>query len=103
MIAFAILYYPMFDGVRVFALRASRGISPLKADRTHLHYYLLDAGYTHSKSVVIILATNLLIIAVGYLMQNVNVYITLLAMTVLASVILWMIYRLRERKMNSSN
>src|SRR5206468_1535284 len=36
----AMLFVPVFDGIRVFVLRASKGISPLKADRTHLHYYL---------------------------------------------------------------
>ena len=44
----AVLFLPMYDAIRVFILRASRGISPLRADRTHLHYYLLDAGIGHA-------------------------------------------------------
>ncbi len=96
-IAISILFLPVYDAIRVFILRASRGISPLKADRTHLHYYLLDAGFTHTQSVLIILATNILIIALAFLMQAVNPIITLLAITLLASSVLFVIYRLRQR------
>ncbi|MBC7552425.1 MAG: undecaprenyl/decaprenyl-phosphate alpha-N-acetylglucosaminyl 1-phosphate transferase [Taibaiella sp.] len=44
----AVFFLPVFDALRVFVLRAVKGISPLKADRRHLHYYLLDAGISHA-------------------------------------------------------
>ncbi len=99
MIAFAVLYYPMFDGIRVFLLRASRGISPLKADRTHLHYYLLDAGFTHSQSVFTILATNVSIIAVAWALQDINPLLNIVAITILSTIVLAVIYRLRQKNM----
>lgn len=101
-IALSILFLPVYDAIRVFILRASRGTSPLKADRTHLHYYLLDAGFTHSQSVLIILTTNIFIIALAFLMQAVNPFITLLAITLLASMVLFVIYRLRQRNLKKS-
>ncbi len=98
-IACAILYLPVYDGIRVFILRASKGISPLKADRTHLHYYLLDAGFTHSQSVFIIVITNLLLIILAFVLQDANPYITLLSITACASAMLFIVYKLRQKKL----
>ena len=100
LLIFAMLFLPIFDAIRVFILRASRGISPLKADRTHLHYYLLDAGFTHTQSVLVIVGTNLLIMALAYVMQDVNTYLMLLSITLLASLVLFVVYRLRQRKIS---
>ena len=97
MITFSILFMPVYDALRVFILRASRGISPFKADRTHLHYYLLDAGFTHSQSVLIIFTINILIIAAAYLMQDLNPVVTLSGMVLLASMALLVIYILRQK------
>ena len=99
MIALSVLYLPVYDGVRVFVLRASKGISPLKADRTHLHYYLLDAGFSHSRATFIIVCTNVLIIALAFLMQDVAPIITLLCITALVSLVLLGVYKMRGRKM----
>ena len=98
---FAMLFLPIFDAIRVFILRASRGISPLKADRTHLHYYLLDAGFTHTQSVLIIVTTNILIIALAYILRNASPYISLLSITALASLVMFVIYKLRQKKLGS--
>ena len=94
----ALLFMPFYDGIRVFLLRASKGISPLKADRAHLHYYLLDAGFSHSQSVAVIVITNVLIIALAWCMQDMNPYLTLAGCITLASAILFGIYRLRQKK-----
>ncbi len=102
-IACAILYLPVYDGIRVFIMRASKGISPLKADRNHLHYYLLDAGFSHSQSVLIIVTTNIIIIILAFLLQDINPYITLLCITALSSVVLLIIYKLRQQKLGKGS
>ncbi len=100
LLIFAMLFLPIFDAIRVFVLRASRGISPLKADRTHLHYYLLDAGFTHTQAVLVIVGTNIAIMALAYIMQDVNPYLMLLSITLVASLVLFIVYRLRQRKLS---
>jgi UDP-GlcNAc:undecaprenyl-phosphate/decaprenyl-phosphate GlcNAc-1-phosphate transferase len=98
-VASSILFLPLYDAFRVFIIRMSRGISPLKADRTHLHYYLLDAGFSHSQSVLIILTTNVVIIAAGFFMQDLNPLATLAAITFVASAVLFFIYRRRQKRL----
>ncbi len=94
----SLLFFPVFDAIRVFILRLSRGRSPLKADRSHIHFYLLDAGFGHTRSVLILITTNILIIASAFLMQDYNPLLSLVCMTVLASLTLMIIYWLRQKK-----
>ena len=46
-IGFAILIVPLFDTLRVFGLRILDRRSPFSPDRTHVHHFLLDLGFTH--------------------------------------------------------
>ncbi len=66
----SILFYPVFDAIRVFILRIKKGISPLKADRRHLHYYLLDSGMSHAATAWLITGVNVLTISLAVLLGN---------------------------------
>ncbi|WP_394994201.1 glycosyltransferase family 4 protein [Emticicia sp.] len=46
-IAIVILIIPIFDTIRVFAIRILRGKSPFKADRLHMHHLLIDNNLSH--------------------------------------------------------
>lgn len=52
--AVSALAYPLMDTLRVFIIRAVKGQSPFTADRNHMHHKLLDCGYGHIKTVIII-------------------------------------------------
>ena len=71
LLAFGILFLPIFDALRVFVLRAMKGISPLKADRRHLHYYLLDAGLTHAGTAWLLIGVNVLTMAIAFGCQRI--------------------------------
>ena len=38
---------PVFDTLRVFAVRIWKGKSPFTADKTHIHHLLTNAGFSH--------------------------------------------------------
>tara|TARA_Y100001934_G_C12134743_1_gene669599 strand:+ start:196 stop:777 length:582 start_codon:yes stop_codon:yes gene_type:complete len=48
--------YPLLDVVRVFVLRLYKGKSPFEPDRSHLHHLLIDRGFSHVKSVILIIS-----------------------------------------------
>jgi UDP-GlcNAc:undecaprenyl-phosphate/decaprenyl-phosphate GlcNAc-1-phosphate transferase len=48
--ALGMVLIPVFDTMRVFALRISKGQSPFSPDRTHIHHLLTNAGYSHGYS-----------------------------------------------------
>jgi UDP-GlcNAc:undecaprenyl-phosphate/decaprenyl-phosphate GlcNAc-1-phosphate transferase len=95
----AMLYLPVFDAIRVFIIRGAKGISPLKADRAHLHYYLLDAGCTHAQAAFILVGINVVIIALACALQGLNPLLVLLCIMVFTFVLLFIIYRMRQKRL----
>jgi len=61
------LIYPLLDTLRVFIMRAVKGQSPFTADRNHIHHMLLDCGFGHAKTVIIIYVFTILTIATSFL------------------------------------
>lgn len=61
-IAVAILFIPIFDTLRVFAMRVFNGISPFRPDRNHAHHNLHDLGMSHLQVVVVLSVLNIIII-----------------------------------------
>lgn len=73
---FAIYALPVFDTLRVMAVRLAHGNSPFKPDRTHLHHMFVDLGYPHVMITAILLFINCLVILVWYItslyMESIN-------------------------------
>ena len=42
-----IVLIPVFDTLRVFAIRIWKGKSPFDADKTHIHHLVTNAGFSH--------------------------------------------------------
>ena len=51
---FCILFVPIFDAVRVMVSRSIRGQNMFKPDRAHIHHKILDLGFTHIQTTLII-------------------------------------------------
>lgn len=69
-IGFAILMIPLFDTLRVFALRIFDRRSPFSPDRTHVHHFLLDIGFSHRMVTFTCVSVNLVFIVVAYFLQH---------------------------------
>jgi UDP-GlcNAc:undecaprenyl-phosphate GlcNAc-1-phosphate transferase len=63
----AILSGPVFDTLRVFVLRISKGKSPFDADRNHIHHRLLSLGFTHLRVTLLLSILNLIMIGFVFL------------------------------------
>lgn len=57
-LTFAILIGPIFDTIRVFIIRISKGVSPFTADRNHNHHRMLRLGFTHLQTTLILISIN---------------------------------------------
>jgi UDP-GlcNAc:undecaprenyl-phosphate GlcNAc-1-phosphate transferase len=81
----AILIIPVFDTWRVFASRIRRGVSPFKADKTHLHHLFLIAGLDHRMIAFSLYFFELLLILLALLLSNFKgVSVILLLMVAIA-------------------
>jgi len=73
-LAMGIIAYPLFDLLRSFSIRLSKGHSPFKPDRNHIHHLLLDNGLSHSLSTFIIVLFNIILIFVIFIFNKLGIY-----------------------------
>lgn len=66
-----LLFIPLFDTFRVFIERIRKGLAPFSPDRTHIHHKLLDMGYTHIQSTLILISAQILIFLLNVVMSQV--------------------------------
>ncbi|MFA6087604.1 MraY family glycosyltransferase [Mucilaginibacter sp.] len=100
-IALAILIGPIFDTLRVFALRILKGSSPFTADRNHIHHRMLRLGYTHMQATFILAGINILSIAMALMLShlgNLTLIIIIFANSLLFSWIITVCIRTKERE-----
>lgn len=71
-LAMGILAYPLVDTLRVFILRAMRGISPFHPDRNHLHHRLMMQFNTHKKTALFVYAYSFGMIALAFMTPHVR-------------------------------
>ncbi len=83
-VGFSILMVPLFDTLRVFAIRILNGRSPFTPDRNHVHHLLLDFGLSHTIVTIICVGINLVFIAMAYYGSVWGPTETIFAMLILA-------------------
>ncbi len=86
----AVLIIPLFDTLRIIVVRLLQGRSPLRPDRQHIHYRLVDMGLTHIRATGILMGINLVMIAIALGLQgngDIPVILLLLVLATLLSLI----------------
>jgi UDP-GlcNAc:undecaprenyl-phosphate/decaprenyl-phosphate GlcNAc-1-phosphate transferase len=69
-VGFAILMLPLFDTLRIFALRIINGRSPFSPDRNHIHHFLLDLGFGHKTIALTCGVVSIFFTILGYALSN---------------------------------
>jgi hypothetical protein len=62
-----------------------------------MHYYLLDAGFSHGRAVLAILSTNAALMTATWLLQDTHPLIQLASMAAIMSSVMYGIHLLRRR------
>ena len=71
-LSMSIIAIPFFDMIRVFCIRILQKKSPVFPDMNHIHHKLLRLGYSHLKTTIILLCTNLLFIGFVFFISPLN-------------------------------
>ncbi len=90
----AILFIPVFDGLRVSLIRILNNKSILCADKNHLHHKLLNLTGSHLISTLIILTCNALVILMIFSLRSLGNKI-LIVLLIMLGVIFTMLLGLR--------
>ena len=100
-IVVSIMILPIFDTLRVFALRIFNGKSPFYPDKNHLHHQLLTLGLPQSKVLGLLIVFNLMMFGFNYTYSDMGNNL-LIAITALFIVCLMIVIQLmlKSRKLN---
>ncbi len=62
LLSIAILFYPLFDLIRVVIIRLTKKLSPFNADQNHLHHWLLSKNFNHFKATLLIESISIILL-----------------------------------------
>jgi UDP-N-acetylmuramyl pentapeptide phosphotransferase/UDP-N-acetylglucosamine-1-phosphate transferase len=100
--ALSVVAIPVFDTLRVFALRIWSGRSPFSPDKNHIHHLLTNNGWNHSLAAKLLCGVHAIVLIVGYFLKNVSqtTGLLILSLTMLATIFVFQRIRLSysERK-----
>jgi len=100
--AVGLLSFPLFDTLRVFILRVSKGKSPMVPDRNHLHHRLLEIGFSHKKSTIILLVTNMMFTILAVLMQGLGNLISMIILIGSACLLNFILFRIHKARQSAT-
>ena len=83
LLAIVFLAIPLFDSLRVFIVRISGGRHPLHPGRGHIHHALLDLGFGHKKSTLILYVFSFFIAGFSYFMIDMALGLAIFILTVI--------------------
>jgi len=84
-----ILGIPIFDTLFAIIRRYFNGQPIFQADKEHLHHCLLNKGFTHKQTVLVIYAINLLLAGTGVLLTYLTTAQGVLILAVISTLVLW--------------
>jgi hypothetical protein len=98
-VVITLLAVPVFDLVRVACMRLVHGKGIFHPDKTHIHHLALAAGCSMSWALVLIVAQQLLIMAVNVLLVRlaININLLLLVDVLLYGALITLLRRRRDR------
>ena len=95
----SIVAIPVFDTIRVFAIRLWQGRSPFSPDKNHIHHLLTNNGWSHGFAAKLICGVHALLLTAGYFLKTVPQIGSLL---ILVSFMLMMVFIFRRLKVPPS-
>ncbi len=96
--AMAVLAYPLIDTLRVFSIRIVNGLSPFAADRNHIHHKLIDKGYSHAQTALILYAVSISLPLISLCFAGISPTITFFAMFGLSWLVVHVVFLFRMKK-----
>ena len=105
MFVLGLVLIPVFDTLRVFALRIWKGESPFEADKTHIHHLLTNQGFSHVFAIRVIYFIHAFILIEVYLLQAIKQELVLLFLIAFMLLVIVLLKNIRVfiRKFDKAN
>ena len=100
----AVLIIPVVDFIRVTMMRLTKGQSPVRADKKHIHHMLFELGLNSTQTTLLLVFVNLCFILTAYLFRFANpttVFFGLFAGGIILSQLPFIVQRLKVKKVSN--
>ena len=97
-VGISVLFLPLLDTLRVFAIRIFNGRSPFTPDRNHIHHLLLAWGLNHAAVTLVCVTINICFLAITWSARSLGSTPILLAMLCTSLIGIALLYYFRPRK-----
>ena len=77
-------------------MRVFRGRNPLSPDNHHIHHGLLDLGFGHQKTTLIICVMNMLLMFVAYFLLEMNINFAITIFSAINFILLYIPFLLKK-------
>ncbi|WP_225035054.1 MraY family glycosyltransferase [Winogradskyella sp. SM1960] len=103
-LAFALLFYPFIDTLRIFFIRiVIHKTSPFKADKNHIHHWFIRIGYSHLMTTIIISSFNFIIVCIAFNLVHLNLNTQIICLLFYGIVLYLMPFGLHKIKNSTKN
>ncbi|WP_138433360.1 MraY family glycosyltransferase [Winogradskyella algicola] len=100
-LAFALLFYPLIDTLRIFFIRiVIHKTSPFKADKNHIHHRFIRSGYSHLMTTVLISSINVIIIGIAFNLLHLNLNTQIIFLLLYGSALYTLPFLIRKITVN---
>lgn len=99
---FCVLIVPIVDTIRVVVIRVSRGISPLTADKRHIHHALVRIGKSHRFAVLLILAVHVFFVINAILLKQFSDWYVMSSVTLFSALFCYILDKAVARHTTSA-
>jgi UDP-N-acetylmuramyl pentapeptide phosphotransferase/UDP-N-acetylglucosamine-1-phosphate transferase len=93
--ALSVVMIPVFDTLRVFALRIWSGRSPFSPDKNHIHHLLTKNGWSHSLAAKLLCGVHAVVLVIGYFLKDVSQISGLLILSFVMFMTIFIFQRMR--------
>lgn len=95
-VSIGLFFIPLYDTLQVITLRIKGRRSLFKADKSHLHHFILRLNNSHLKTTIILVSVNILVIIIAFQFQFLGI-IKLTTLLLIIGLILSSILRYSSR------
>ena len=98
LLAIVILAIPLFDSLRVFVARVIKGGHPLYPGREHIHHALLNLGFGHRYTSLILYTFSIVLIFFSYFLLELNINMSIFILAGISFMLLYIPFYMLKYK-----
>lgn len=103
LLVLVIMFIPLFDTSRVIGMRLLQKKSPFYPDKNHVHHVLMEAGFSHKKTTLILGSLSLFLILAFLALSSLGYLSLIIILTLWYLLLLYVFYFLKKKSLKKAD